>query len=147
MYSLTNSSSLSARMKISFRPHHFLCTLGFQGMGYSPGFIQNYTNIVEALQENDELPIEVVAGLDSICAPCPHNGHGVCKTEDKIQHLDTRHSQILEIMSGDVLTWKEAQERLKEKMSIPAFRTACEGCQWQAFGVCEAALRALREER
>ncbi len=133
-------------MKFSFRPHHFLCTLGFQGKGYSPGFIENYTHLVEALHQNEELPLEVVTDLDSICGPCPHHAGGMCKFEEKIQSLDDRHSAILDIKVGDVLTWREAQERFKEKMTLAAFHQACKGCSWKAFGVCEAALRKLRGE-
>lgn len=130
-------------MKLSFRPHHFLCTLGFQGMGYSPGFIENYTDIVEALQDNEELPIEVVAGADSICWACPHQGGGVCTTEEKIKGLDARHAQILNINPGDVLTWRMGKGRLKEHMTMSAFHKACEGCQWKSQDVCEEALKTL----
>ena len=133
-------------MKLSFRPHHFLCTLGFQGKGYSPDFIKNYTRIVEALCKEEELSIEVVTGEDSICRACPHQGERECKVEEKIQGLDARHSQTLNIKGGDVLSWKEAQKRLKERMTIEAFHRACEGCEWKPFGICEAALKKLRDE-
>ncbi|HUX80489.1 MAG TPA: DUF1284 domain-containing protein [Alphaproteobacteria bacterium] len=133
-------------MKLSFRPHHFLCTLGFQGKGYSPEFIENYTQIVEALQENEELPIEVVVGADSICEACPHQEKGKCTTEEKIQKLDSHHSQILSIRSGDVMTWKRGKELLREHMTIEAFHKACEGCQWKSLGVCEDSLRKLHDE-
>lgn len=133
-------------MRLSFRPHHFLCTLGFQGMGYSPGFVENYAQIVKALQDNEELSIEVVAGRDSICNACPHQGMTGCETEEKIQSLDSRHSQILNIHPGDILSWREGKERLKERMTIDAFHGACEGCQWKDYGVCEKALKKLRNE-
>lgn len=133
-------------MKLSFRPHHFLCTLGFQGKGYSPKFVENYTQIAEALRENEELPIQVVSSSDSICGACPHQEEGVCTVEEKIQGLDARHSQILSIKPGDTLTWKMGQEYLKEKMTIEAFHHACQGCEWKSMGVCETALRKLRDE-
>ena len=31
---------------IRFRPHHFLCSLGFEGKGYSEAFTANMTGIV-----------------------------------------------------------------------------------------------------
>lgn len=144
MHGLANLASLSARMKIAFRPHHFLCTLGFEGKGYSPGFVKNYAKIAEALQENEELPIEVVEGMDSICAPCPHNETGRCVTEDKIQALDARHRHILEIVPGDILTWKEGKQRLRKRMTLKAFHQACKGCHWKPLGICEKALKTLR---
>lgn len=131
-------------MKITFRPHHFLCTLGFQGKGYSAPFVENYTQIVEALQKDEALPIQVVAEKDSICMACPHQSLRGCATEEKIEALDSRHSHILNLKPGDVLSWKEAQERLKENMTLEKFHHACAGCQWKALGVCETALKKLR---
>lgn len=133
-------------MKLSFRPHHFLCTLGFQGKGYSPKFVKNYTQIGAALQENDELPIEVVSHQDSICTACPHQSEGLCEVEEKVHRLDGRHSQILSIRAGDMLTWKEAKDLLKEKMTLEAFHQACQGCEWKPSGICEAALQKLQVE-
>lgn len=133
-------------MIFSFRPHHFLCTLGFQGKGYSPGFIENYTVLVESLHQNEEIPLHVVEKGDSICQACPHLSHRGCEQEEKIQRLDTRHSHVLKIKPGDILTWREAKETLKKFMTLEAFHQACVGCQWKSLGVCERALRNLRGE-
>ena len=131
-------------MKLTFRPHHFLCTLGFQGKGYSLHFVKNYSRIVEALQKNEELPIQVVGEKDSICKACPHQGIGGCAVEEKIQALDARHSKILNLKPGDILSWKAAQQRLKENMTLEKFHHACAGCQWKTLGACETALKKLR---
>lgn len=131
-------------MTFSFRPHHFLCTLGFQGKGYSPHFIENYEKIVTALQENEELAIEVVSSGDSICGACPHQGDDGCDREEKIQALDQRHSQILGIKPGDKLSWRKGKELLKTHMTVEAFHQACAGCSWKPLGVCEQALRDLQ---
>ena len=51
---------------IKFRPHHFMCTLGFQGHGYSLGFVKNYKKIVEKLNLDETAMIEVVGNMDAI---------------------------------------------------------------------------------
>ena len=130
-------------MTFSFRPHHFLCTLGFQGKGYSPDFIENYEKIVTALHTNEELSIEVVSSGDSICRACPHKGDGGCDREEKIQGLDLRHSQILGIKTGDRLSWRRGKELLKNYMTVEAFHKACQGCSWKSLGLCETALKKL----
>ena len=140
----TKSSCISEKMKIAFRPHHFLCTLGFEGKGYSPPFVENYRQIVEALHKNEELPIQVVDGKDSICQACPHQKEGKCTEEEWIQALDGRHRHILNLKPGDILSWKEAQQRLKENMTLEKFHQACTGCQWKSLGICEKALKKLR---
>jgi len=131
-------------MKITFRPHHFLCTIGFQGIGYSPRFVENYKQIVEAIQKDEELLIQVVVREDSICSACPHQSIEGCAVEEKIQGLDTRHAKILRIKQGDVVSWAEAKQRLKEYMTLEGFHQACSGCEWKALGICEAALKTLR---
>jgi len=133
-------------VKIIFRPHHFLCTLGFQGKGYSPDYVKNYASIVEALLQNEDLEIEVVAQSDSICAACPHEREGECEQENKVQVIDKNHSNILGVKSGDVVTWRQAKQLMKNKMTVAAFHKACEGCKWQPMGMCEAALKQLRDE-
>ena len=133
-------------MTFSFRPHHFLCTLGFQGKGYSPHFIENYEAIASALCQDEDLPIRVVPQGDSICSACPHQHKTGCAQENKIRVLDYNHSKILNIQSGDVLTWRQAKARLKHHMTLDAFHHACATCEWKSLGLCEKALNSLRGE-
>ncbi len=130
----------------SFRPHHFLCTLGFKGMGYSPVFVQNYNEIVKALHENEELLIHVVDQTDSICNACPHRRGELCDSHEKIQGLDARHANTLQLKAGDRISWRESKKRIKERMSLDKFHQVCEGCEWKSLGVCEAALKKLSDD-
>lgn len=84
---------------MKFRPHHFLCTVGYQGKGYSEEFVKNYDRISQSLKRNgvkgDDTPIEVVAKTDSICSPCPSKRGDLCETQEKIEKLDNAHAKIL----------------------------------------------------
>ena len=129
---------------ICFRPHHFMCTLSFRGKGYSLGFVKNYKKIVAKLNSNEDTIIEVAEYMDNICALCPNKlDDTICKIQDKILRLDKNHAEILDIKPGDRLSWKEAKQRIKAKMSIQKFDNACNGCQWKSYGLCEISLRAL----
>ncbi len=89
-----------------------MCTLGFQGKGYSLGFIGNYQKIVQQLNDNEETKIEVVQFIDSICSACPNNiDEIICKTQEKISKLDVAHSVVLSLKAGDVLTLKQAKNK------------------------------------
>lgn len=127
---------------ITFRAHHFLCTLCFQGNGYHPKFIANYQKIVDRLRakDGDMVPIHVVAKTDSICAPCPHRQGALCATQDKIDDLDAKHAAILNITSGVQLTWGEAKARIFQHMTLAQFHKACASCSWKSLGLCEATL-------
>ena len=112
---------------IKFRPHHFLCTLGFRGKGYSLGFVRNYKKIVQQLNDDDQTPIEVVPFMDSICGACPNKiDEVICKSQDKITRLDSNHAAALLLKEDDILTWNEAKRKIKKHMSIEKFHAACE---------------------
>lgn len=132
---------------ITFRPHHFLCALGFRGRGYSPRFVKNFKNVAKALEKNTS--ITVTFSMDSICAPCPHNLSNakkpapLCTKQSFIDILDRRHADALHICDGDLFTWNEAKKRIQETLTVEIFHTLCDGCAWKNFGVCEEALRTL----
>jgi len=132
---------------LKFRPHHFLCTLGFEGEGYSPAFVENYARIASELRDDpargDRTMIEVVAGSDSVCTPCPNRRGESCATEDKISALDRNHTAAHGIGPGQTLSWGEARRRIAGRMSVEAHRQACAPCSWRSMGVCEAALVRL----
>lgn len=134
---------MSAR--VQFRPHHFLCALGFQGKGYSDTFTANMARIVDRLRapDGDVVEIEVTHQADHICAPCPHRRGTGCDKSAKITALDARHATALGLRDGDRLTWGDAQARIVDRVPEGALAQLCAGCQWHALGLCERALSAL----
>ena len=132
---------------LRFRPHHFLCTLGFEGAGYSPGFIREVAKIVDRLSapNGDSTPIQVTTLTDSICRACPHRRGVRCHNEASIQALDGAHAAVLKLHPGQVLTWGEAKELLRTEMTAEHFERACGGCAWKRLGKCEGALARLRD--
>jgi hypothetical protein len=137
-------------MSLKFRPHHFLCTLGFEGKGYSEEFVRGYQLIADQLRkrgiEGDRTKVEVVESTDSICQPCLNRQGTRCATEEKIRALDEAHMKVLGIRGGDVLTWGEAKKKIAENMTVEAHHKACAPCAWRSLGLCEAALLKLRRE-
>lgn len=127
---------------LAFRPHHFLCALCFQGRGYSPTFIANFTAIMEKLNQpgGDTTPIQVAPHTDSICAPCPHRTDETCASQSKINALDTAHAKALGIKAEDVLTWGEAKARIANQISLDTFHSICRRCSWKKLGLCESVL-------
>ena len=135
---------------LEFRPHHFLCTLGFEGKGYSDAFVRGYQEIADQLRKHgsagDTVEIQVAAATDSICAPCPNRRDTLCSTESRIRKLDEGHAAILGIQVGQVLSWGEAKKILAEKMTEEAFESVCAPCSWKALGVCKTALIKLKQD-
>jgi hypothetical protein len=133
---------------IQFRPHHFLCSVAYQGMGYSKAFVANYDRIAEQIRKHEETKIQVVRGSDSICSRCPHNNvqSSTCSDEATSMKLDRAHSAILDLQDQEIFSFREAKQKIKERMSLELFYEACRPCEWQSLGHCEAALKKLLVE-
>jgi hypothetical protein len=134
-------------MIIKFRPHHFLCSLGFQGKGYSPAFIKNYQNIIDTLKDSENpVLLQVVEETDAICVPCPHRRGKRCTSQAKIETLDEAHAKILDLKAGDLYTWAEATEKIKQSFTLEIFEEVCKPCSWKELGLCRQALKKLLEK-
>jgi uncharacterized protein len=131
---------------LEFRPHHFLCALGYRGNGYSAEFIAGFDAVAERLRApgGDATPIRVTAATDSICAPCPNRRGDLCATEEKIGKLDRAHAATLGIAAGEVLSWGDAKRKIAAEFTEERFDEACAPCSWRPLGICRQALRELR---
>ncbi len=133
---------------IRYRPHHFLCTIGFEGKGYSEAFTANMASIVDGrlrAKGGDDLQIEVVGAADDLCAPCPKRRGNLCTNQTQINRLDRAHAAALDLAPREVLTWGEAKDRIRQNVPKGSLATLCEGCQWEPYGMCEAALARLHD--
>jgi hypothetical protein len=138
-------ATVSNEPPLTFRPHHFLCALGFQGKGYNSDFEFNFQAICDRLHapSGDQTVIEVVKYTDAICGPCPERRGHLCASQAKVAALDHKHARALHLKAGDRLTWGEAKQRIKFFLSLPLFHEICEGCSWKNLGLCEQALVKL----
>ena len=134
---------------LRYRPHHFLCSLGYEGKGYSPGFTANMTAIVMGrlrAEGGDATVIEVTGAADQICAPCPKRRGEGCEAGARIAALDAAHAAALALAPGDRLTWGEAKARIRAAVPAGSLRHLCAGCEWEPLGLCAAALARLHDE-
>jgi hypothetical protein len=89
---------------IRLRAHHLLCMQGFQGYGYSDGFVQNMTVIVKRVETNPDVRVELVEGCDDICMCCPHAGGTDCvkddESDERVRERDCRVLEKLGLVPG-----------------------------------------------
>ncbi len=133
-------------LPINYRPHHFLCSIGWKGMGYSPAFNKNMDFIVnEQLKSpgGDEVLLKVVKFTDDLCSPCPHKRDSLCSKQQTIETLDNAHSKKLNLFSGEILSWREAKQRIVKNVQPKDLDDICQGCQWLEYGVCKQSLKEL----
>jgi len=137
---------MNRSVPLKYRPHHFLCTVGFVGKGYSPDFVANFTLIQQQLESDQghETWIEVVEQTDSICAPCPNRRESLCETQSKIETLDRSHSEVLGLKPGNKIQWGNAKRLVAERFTEERMEEACAPCSWRELGVCQSALKKLK---
>lgn len=134
---------------LRFRPHHFLCALGYRGKGYSTQFTANMDGIVFGRLRapvGQDMLIEVVELSDDICAPCPHRRGEGCDKQNRIAALDRRHAQRLGLRNGQRVGWQEMRARIRERVRSEDLDTLCQGCEWLGAGMCKEAVEALGRE-
>ena len=107
--------------KIRYRPHHFLCSVGWQGMGYSKDFSLNMDSIVDGTLRaagGDSTIIEVVKYTDDICSPCPHRREKLCEKQETIEKIDNAHSKKLGLKIGKNITWGDAKKLIRKNYKV-----------------------------
>jgi hypothetical protein len=133
---------------IDLRAHHLLCILGFRGLGYSEGFIQNMSEVVRSLRLNrSPLIVKVIDRCDIICSACPHNKGNECHKEDdseqRVKSQDLNVAQRLSLEIGDEVSSQELWAMVKERLSPEDLLQICHGCEWLGLGYCIEGLRGL----
>ena len=133
---------------VYYRPHHFLCSLGFEGKGYSGDFVENMSEIIDGrlrAKDGNLVEIEVVGATDDICGPCPKRRGTLCESQNQIATLDARHARALGLFVGTRIDWAEAKRRIRKRVPPGSLKTLCAGCQWLELGMCERALSRLHD--
>ena len=132
---------------VFLRPHHVICAIGWQGHGYSHEFTRNMDRIVvQRLRADPTTEVVFTAGADAICGPCPSRRGAGCEMQAKIDGLDARHAEALEIVPAQRMTWDEAQGRAT-RLEPDDLDRICSGCRWLEYGMCKAALARLRADQ
>lgn len=138
-------------MKRILRGHHILCVHGFQGMGYSPNFVKNMTEIVKSMR-NEELafPVQVANGFDEVCRVCPHKGESGCEaSQDSDAHakeLDRRVINHLGLDADEVYDKEQLVRLTAEKVRPDDLDMLCAGCSWLPYGVCKEGIARLNRK-
>ena len=119
--------------RFELRPHHGLCLSFFRGKGYSEDFVENMTRIQGALAENPL--IRLTGNTDAICAACPNNQAGCCRTAEKAARYDREVLRRCGLREGTVLPYRDFEALVRRRILETGQREEiCGGCQWS--GLC-----------
>ena len=125
---------------LHLRPHHLLCLQTFTGHGYSEEFVRHMALVKRQLTREPRTAIELVSGVDDLCAHCPNNVDGQC-TSDNPALFDTQVSRKLyssgiinpEAVSKDHPGKRPVLPGIPDalEMSVSVLEECCPGCEWK----------------
>ena len=125
-------------MKITLRPHHFLCLYGYKGLNYSKSQSGVWNKISMYLEQNPESDIVIKSGNDDLCEQCPAISeikHLTCKSE-RVNKLDEKVKKILQLKQGETYSYKNIITRMKNAMNVQKHQELCSECAWWKKGLC-----------
>ena len=116
---------------LELRGHHFLCTLHYQGAGYSTGFTDNMTAVCQGIVARGTSTVRVAAMADPICTACPSlqaDGQS-CEFQDSVMRRDRAVLDRMGWAPGQVLSMEEAHLAVLARRD-ELMADACTGCEW-----------------
>lgn len=118
--------------RIVLRAHHGMCLAYFIGVGYSGGFAAHMAQVLASLAP--DTPVRLVAAVDAVCAACPNNAGGVCKTNRKSARYDRAVLERCGLEEGAELAFGAFTALVQERILGPGLRREiCGGCQWDSI--------------
>lgn len=133
-------------LRIQLRGHHLFCLLGYRGKGYSEGFCANMTEIYETLRMKPETMIEIVSGLDAICAAFPSDQPSHCHNRT-VYHKDQEILERVLMKIGESASWAEICEAVARNVMPEDINQICSDCIWHPLGVCQEGIAHIRRSR
>jgi len=121
---------------MKLRPHHLLCTQGFNGKGYSADFVKNMTDITNILRNIPDAVVEIVFSTDDICEKCPKKiGEDLCERNDKVKRIDRKVVNYFGIEEKSYIYQKITSE-INAKMTSLMMEDICGDCSWYPVSAC-----------
>lgn len=132
---------------IHLRVHHLLCSVLFEGKGYSDSFVENMTKIVNELKKADST-VYLTCKPDSICSDCPNAlSDGKCALDKENTNLSSANNK--EIASLDQFIASsfslkleteynsgELFKLIQSNITKDFFESSCSTCRWYHLGLC-----------
>lgn len=117
---------------VKLRPHHGMCLAFFVGEGYSEGFTAHMAQVLASL--TPESPVRLTAAADAICARCPNDLDGLCKTAEKAARYDRAVLVHCGLRDGQELPFGAFTDLVQRRVLGPGLRRKiCGDCQWDAL--------------
>jgi len=122
---------------MKLRPHHLLCTQGYEGKGYNEAFIENMTTLTNLLGRDEDVAIELVFSTDDICAKCPMMLEvDRCEENEKVKRLDQKVIDYFNLEEKNYI-YRALIFEINAKMTATMMDDICSECNWYPTSACK----------
>lgn len=118
------------------RPHHLLCTQGYEGKGYSEKFVRNMDEKIEILRNHKGYKVHISTEVDDICICCPHNNGTSCNSLEKVRIMDDKVCKYFNL-ENKTYVYEELVKKIKLEITKDIMEDICGDCAWYKYGMCE----------
>jgi hypothetical protein len=126
-----------ARKLIRLRPHHLLCTQGYEGKGYSKAFIANMTRVTNRLRGCPAGLVELTFSADDICIKCPHKTkENSCTDIAKVNELDQKVISCFKLKER-AYNYHTLISDIDNHMTEALMDDICGKCSWYPVSSCK----------
>jgi hypothetical protein len=117
----------------SLRGHHFLCTLHYQGAGYSTAFNDNFTALCHNAVARQHNTVAIAEQADEICGACPSlqpDGQS-CRHQASIMNRDQALLDAMGWRPGQIVDLAAAYNEILPRREA-LMDKVCTGCEWRS---------------
>lgn len=121
---------------IRLRPHHLLCTQGYEGKGYDPAFVRDMDLIVEYLRTVQDAEIELVFCTDDLCRACPNrHDENICRSDNKVLQYDRSVISLFDLKEKKY-RYQDLIRQIDAGMTETVLESICGDCEWYSESAC-----------
>ncbi|MGN0361623.1 MAG: DUF1284 domain-containing protein [Bilifractor sp.] len=124
---------------MKMRPHHLLCTQGYEGKGYDKTFVEHMSMYVRRMRSEPSFRIRITLSPDDLCAACPHLADPEhCSSDDKVRTFDRKVMDFFGLEDGRSYCYQDLVQTIDRKMTEAKLYSICGTCAWYPVSQCRA---------
>ena len=124
------------------RPHHLLCTQGYEGKGYDALFVENMTAITNLLRGKTDAIIQLVFSTDDLCRFCPKKiDDAMCEDNEKVLRIDKKLIDYFGLEEKNY-AYHAIVAQINAMMTPSILDDICGDCTWYPVSACRKKILA-----
>ena len=129
------------------RPHHLLCTQGYEGNGYDEHFVRRMTAYVTQMRREENVRIEITLRPDDICTACPNLSDAEhCVSDDKVLAFDRKVLEMFGLKEGETYNYQKLIRDIDNHMTRERLHSICGTCSWYPVSLCRDRILGVRTQ-